>query len=887
MKTAIGLGIMVYMFCFAAGAQSQSISRSTVALDSGWEFRQVVAEPHPGASPNPSPNAAPTDAKTAAATSSSSVQWLPAEVPGDVHLDLLRNKLIPDPNYRDNEAKLQWIQDAEWEYRRTLDITPEMLSRQNIELVFEGLDTYSKVYLNDREILTADNMFREWRVAVKSYLKAGPNQLRVVFPSPIKAAAEVARSDKWRAEIKAAEKTYVRKAAYEYGWDWGPTFVTSGIWRPVKLEVWDGARVSDLNIRQRDISAEVAHINAEVEITAMAAASAAVTIGWSEAGHGGEVARKLELRPGLNRIDVPFDIQKPALWYPAGYGAQPIYKFSAQVKVGKQVLDEKDVRTGLRSVVLRREPDPWGRSFEFVINGIPVFAKGADVIPFDSFPSRVTTAQYRRILQSAVDANMNMIRHWGGGYYESDEFYEICDELGIMVWQDFMFGNEWQPGTYAFKQNVEKEVEHQLRRLRNHPSIVVWCGNNETEASWNWERVRDIAGQETRVRMWQDYLTLFSSVIERTVYKMAPETPFWPSSPSADYEDVSENYQSGDAHDWSVWHGRVPFSEYEKHFPRFATEYGFQSFPEQRTIDAFTLPEDRTGIFTPVMLAHQKNKEGNSIIHDYLLRDYPEPKDFPSFLYVSQVLQAEGIKVGAEHLRRLRPRAMGSIYWQLNDCWPVASWSSIDYFGRWKALQYYARRFYSPLLVSPHVENGSLAVYVVSDKTTPTAASLRLRIMKFDGTVLSDSQQAVQVPELSSQIYINKPLSEFVNANGTDAAQIFATADLTIDGKVASRNLVYLAPTKQVSLPAAQINRELTKDGSGYRLRLSSPVLARSVYVSFGELDATPSDNYFDLLPGESLEITIPSAAGLDPLRTALQVRSLQDAFAASSPAQP
>ena len=293
MKTAIGLGIMVYMFCFTANAQSQPTSRHTVALDSGWEFRQVVAEPHPGAGPNtsPSPSLGPNDAHADVkpAPASSSVHWLPADVPGDVHLDLLRNKLIPDPYYRDNEAKLQWIQDADWEYRRTLDVTPEMLSRQNIELVFEGLDTYSKVYLNDHEILTADNMFREWRVAVKSYLKAGPNQLRVVFPSPIKAAAEVARSDKWRTEIKAAEKTYVRKAAYEYGWDWGPTFVTSGIWRPVKLEIWDGARVSDLNIRQRDISADVAHINAEVEITAAAAASATVTIAWSEAGNGGDV----------------------------------------------------------------------------------------------------------------------------------------------------------------------------------------------------------------------------------------------------------------------------------------------------------------------------------------------------------------------------------------------------------------------------------------------------------------------------------------------------------------------------------------------------------------------------------------------------------------------
>jgi beta-mannosidase len=388
--------------------------------------------------------------------------------------------------------------------------------------------------------------------------------------------------------------------------------------------------------------------------------------------------------------------------------------------------------------------------------------------------------------------------------------------------------------------------------------------------------------------MWQDYLTVFSGILARTVNRLAPETPYWPSSPSADYEETSPSFQSGDFHDWSVWHGRVPFSEYEQHFPRFMTEYGFQSFPEMRTVEAFTQPEDRASIFTPVMLAHQKNTEGNSIIHDYMLKYYSEPRDFPSFLYASQVLQAEGIKVGAEHLRRLRPRSMGSIFWQLNDCWPVASWSSIDYFGRWKALQYYARRFYSPLLVSPHVEDGNFNVYVISDKTAPTAARLRLRLFTLAGKSLSDSTQEIQVPELSSKIYIQRPLAEFVNANGADAANIFAVADLLVDGKSVSSNVLYFVPAKLVTLPQPQISVDLAKSGDAYRLRLSSPALARSVYISFGALDATPSDNYFDLIPGQPVEITITSAAPLDQLRTQLKLISLADAFAQpSAAAQP
>jgi beta-mannosidase len=841
--------------------------RTSVDLNSGWQFRQRL----------------PATATPA--------EWRPATVPGDVHLDLLANKLIPDPFYRDNEAKLQWIQDADWEYRTTITATPGVLSHDHVDLAFDGLDTSAEVSLNGHLILTADNMFRGWRADAKLLLKPGANELMVFFPSPIKVSERIALTDKWHGQTPAQDKSYVRKAAYEYGWDWGPTFVTSGIWRAAHLEIWDDARIDDVYIHQREITAALARIDAAVDVVASKTEKATVAVTYAGGGgKGHEGKAQVTLVPGENHIVLPVEIANPALWYPVGYGAQSIYTWNAKVSVDGHDADMATTRTGLRSVVLRRDKDQWGRSFEFVVNGIPIFAKGADVIPFDSFPSRVTTAQYRHILESARGANMNMIRHWGGGYYETDEFYQMCDELGIMVWQDFMFGNDWQPGTYAFREQVAKEAEYQVTRLRNHPSIVIWSGNNETEEALQWEKNSKISNAldaKGQVRIWQDYLLLFSSVIPRVVERLNPETPYWPSSPSADYEDdLAPGQTSGDMHDWSVWHGRVPFSEYEKHHPRFMTEYGFQSFPEMKTVEAFTEPADRTSIFTPVMLAHQKNNEGNSIIHDYLLKDYAEPKDFASFLYVSQVLQAEGIKIGAEHLRRERPRTMGSIYWQLNDCWPVASWSSIDYYGRWKALQYYARRFYAPVLVSPHVEDGALAVYIVSDKTAAETAQLRTRLMKFDGTVVSEKNQQVSVPALSSAIYQRMPLSDLVPP-GIDSASVFIRSDLTVDGKLVSTNLTYLVPTHEIHLPPTTIQTDVQPASGGYAMRLSSPVLARDVYLTFGSLDVEPSDNYIDLLPGQPVEITLKTTAAIDQVRSQLKVVSLVDAFAASPAALP
>jgi beta-mannosidase len=875
MRAAIAGRVMCCaLLCAAVGlggnmAQAQTKTQNAVlVLDHGWQFRQVAA------------GAQAEDG------------WLPATVPGDVHLDLLANKKIDDPFFRDNESKLQWIEKESWEYRVNFTVTPAMMARSNVDLVFDGLDAAAQVTLDGEKVLSADNSFRVWRVAAKSHLHAGKNMLRVVFPSPIKAAADAAASDFFRVHSKTEEKTYIRKPAYEYGWDWGPRFVTSGIWKPVRIEAWDRVRIADFAIRQRDVSKDVAHLDAEVEIESAAAGVAHLTFEHDMCGvytrnSTFDGIRDVTLQAGRNVIDFPIEIKNPHLWYPAGYGGQSRYSFWVKVTVGQQLVDTGSIVTGLRSIVLDRHLDKWGRSFQLIVNGIPVFAKGADVIPFDSFPNRVTTANYRRILESARGANMNMIRHWGGGYYESDEFYAICDELGIMVWQDFMFGNDWQPGTYAFKLNIEAEAEDQVRRLRNHPSIVIWCGNNETESAFNWGERKTLPA-DVKFLMWQDYLTEFSGILPRVVARLDAETPYWPSSPSSDYEAVSPVYHSGDDHFWDVWHGRVQFATYETDHSRFVTEFGFQSFPEMKTIEAFTQPEDRAGIFTPVMLAHQKNNEGNSIIHDYLLRDYSEPKDFASFLYVSQVLQAEGIKIGAEHWRRSRPETMGTIFWQLNDCWPVASWSSIDYYGRWKALQYYARRFYAPILVSPHVEDGALKVYIVSDKTKAEPMTLRVRLMNFDGKVLMEETNAVSVEPLASKVYLDWPLKKLADAGAADTSRVFVVADVRVSGAtdstanetVISRNLVYLAPVKDVHLKPAQLKVETSGANGSYKVRIASPVLARSVYLAFGSLDADVSDNYFDLLPGETAEIAVKCTASLDVLKAQLKVISLTDAFA-------
>src|SRR5580692_991247 len=858
------------LFCSFVASRLEAAEPSSRNLDAGWQFRAVA-------------NTDRSDVK----------QWHPATVPGVVQTDLLHSGLIPDPFDRDNEFRLQWVGLADWEYQTTFQVDAAALAHDHVDLVFDGLDTFADVYLNGQAVLHAENMFRHWRIPAKTALKAGPNTLRIVFHSAVEKMIPYVKSlpyilpsistHNYGNEENIATAPYTRKAPYNYGWDWGPRFMTEGIWQPVRLETWDALRIENFHIHQQNITADLANLTAEVEIDADRPTTATLALAHDEMSgpQTTDGTQTLQLNAGINHVSVPVRIISPKLWYPVGYGPQNRYRFSASIKFGREVVARAETRTGLRSIELRRVADQWGKSFEFVVNGISVFAKGADVIPFDSFPNRVTPEIHRNILQAARDAHMNMVREWGGGYYESDDFYDICDELGIMVWQEFMFGGDMVPGDVSFQENVRQEAVDQIKRLRDHPSIVIWCGNNEIETGWNhWgdrQEFKESISAEARERVWQDYVIMFADILKSAVGEYGDPVPYTPSSPSADFEAVPDNQHNGDMHYWQVWHAQAPASDYTLQFPRFMSEFGFQSFPEMRTIGAYAKPED-FDIRSTVMQAHQKNKGGNERILTYMLREYREPKDFAAFVYLSQVQQAEIIKIGAEHLRRQRPRTMGSLYWQLNDCWPVASWASIDYYGRWKALHYYARRFYDDVLISPFLHDDKIDVYVVSDNLQPLSATIHMHLLDFSGNSLLEQTKEVQVPAQSNAIYFT--VDKATLSAKADLRKSFLVFDLDVAGKKVSRNLIFFDVTHDLELPVApKIETTFNKSGEESTITLQSQKLARNVYLSFGDLDVKISENYFDLLPGEPVTLRLKSPATLDQIRGAMKVMSLTEAF--------
>jgi beta-mannosidase len=864
--------------CFAqphaVQAQSSSVAGSTrdVLVDSGWEFRSLNATDHP-----------------------ETATWRSATVPGVVPLDLLAAKLIPDPFYRDNEQKLQWMGLTDWEYRTTLNVTPAQLAHRHVELVFDGLDTFADVFLNDQPVLHADNMFRTWRVDAKPALHPGVNSLRVVFHSAITTMMPTVKAMAIKlptvVQVQAASEEgiatdpYVRKAPYSYGWDWGPRFANEGIWKDVHLVTWDNARIERLHIAQNNITAGVAQIEAQIDVVADHAQTATFAVTCQPISSNGAVSATatVHLTAGENHLTLPMEIVHPALWYPAGYGAQARYEFHATL-TGAGLSDHINARTGLRSVELRREYDKIGQSFFFLINGKPVFAKGADVIPFDSFAPRVTPAQHRQILQSAVDAHMNMVREWGGGYYESDDFYDIADELGIMVWQEFMFGGAQIPGGTEFRENVRAEAIDQVDRLRNHPSIVLWCGNNEVETGWyHWGDRTDFKkalSKDQQEKVWQDYLLVMEDVLKSVVAQHAPDVPYTPSSPHADYEHIPDIQTAGDMHYWAVWGATVPYDEYNKITPRFMSEFGFQSFPEMRTIRSFAEPGDLS-LNSPVMLEHQKNNGGNDRIKKYMDAEYPAPKDFASFVYLSQVQQAEAIRVAADHLRSSRPRTMGLMFWQLNDCWPVASWASIDYFGRWKALQFYAKKFYADLAVAPYLHDGFIDTTLISDLDHPVQAKLTVTLMGFDGKLYSTSEQGYTLPAASARQVSHLAVTDLLGSHS--AADTFARFLLTVNGKPVADRAIYFDHVRNLHLPAANIQPTWSTAGGKTLLTLRSATLARNVWIGFGDRDAKLSDNSFDLLPGIPVTVEVDSKTSQTVLQRSLELTSLRDAFASSA----
>ncbi|MDR0688049.1 MAG: glycoside hydrolase family 2 protein [Prevotellaceae bacterium] len=814
--------------------------------------------------------------------------WYPATVPGVVHTDLLANKLIDDPFFRLNERGLQWIDKEDWIYRTYFSVSREELAQTNLRLRFYGLDNYADVYLNGEKLLAADNMFREWTVDVKGKVKQDSNLLYIYFHSPIK--VDIPKFDalpyQYRTGPDQSENggifdkrvsIFARKAGYQYGWDCGPRFVTTGVWRPVTLEAWSNVRIESVHVQQRSVSRSKATLTVSVEALADAdVPGAKLVVRDKSAGKTCGVAT-VNLRQGINLASVDFSIKNPKLWWSNGLGEPNLYTFEVALTAAAAKLDEREVTTGLRSLKVVSEPDEHGEAFYFELNGVKVFAKGANYIPQDNFLPRVTAEQYEKTVMDAVNANMNTLRVWGGGVYECDLFYELCDRHGIMVWQDFMFACSLYPSEGAFLENIRREAIDNVKRLRNHPSIALWCGNNEVYyfwTLWSYDEYYRRQNPEYEKIIWRQYADLFNGVLPDVVASYSPGTFYLSSSP---YNKDKDEEHNGDRHYWGVWHGNAPTAEFNTVRSRFFSEYGFQSFPEFESVKRFAPDSADWSITSEVMMAHQRaGSYANPRIAEYLQREYRQPQKFEDFLYMSQVLQGDAIKTAIEAHRRDMPYCMGTLFWQHNDCWPVASWASRDYYGRWKAQHYFAREAYRDVLVSPIVEGQRLSVFVVSDRLTPTEGVLHLKVMKPDGALVGELSRRLTAPANASRRQLSLDLDSLLN--GTPRNEALVTVQLVDKTGKVYKNRYFLTLQKDVDFPAVNISRSVRPVVGGFEVNLSSDKFARAVFLSLSGSDYFFEDNYFDILPGQTVCVRVKTSLPEAEFSRQLRITSMNSA---------
>lgn len=803
-----------------------------------------------------------------------------ATVPGTIHTDLIANNFIEDPFYRTNEKQQQCIDKKDWEYTTNLNITTEAFEKKNMVLNFEGLDTYADVFLNDRLILQADNMFRTWEVNIKSLVKIGDNKLKVLLHSPIKKGLELLETAPYpypaindqseNGEIGNKKvSVFTRKAAYHYGWDWGPRLVTSGIWRPIILKAWNDLRITDVFIQQPKVTKDLAELILDVELEVDEPFSGSINI-INQSTHVVYTSSNVDFNTGIQKVSLPFAIENPKLWWSKGLGEPNLYEFIVEIlDQTSKIICKKEAETGLRSLKLIREKDSIGESFLFELNGIRVFIKGANYIPNDNFLPRVTKNDYEKVIKDAVDANMNMLRVWGGGIYENDYFYKLCDENGLLIWQDFMFACSMYPGDAPFLENIKQEAIDNVIRLRNHPSIALWCGNNEinaawhhyTKGGWGWKELYTQTQQE---EIQRTYLTIFHDILPTVVTTYTDGDAYWPSSPQAGFEpEKHAGYEntSGDMHYWGVWHGLHSFEDFEKYKARFMSEYGFQSFPDFETVKKYALPEDYN-IESPVMASHQRSGIGNLRIKEYMGFYYKTPNNFEDFLYMSQVLQARALKTAIETHRGAMPYCMGTMYWQINDCWPVASWSSTDYYHKWKAAHYIIKKAYEPILISAKPIGKNMAIIGVSDLLKDTEGTLKLTLLNFNGKEKSSRSLPVNLVQNTSTKIYEIPTRKILR--GANSKKVVLKIEFLGTDNIRSENLYYFKEPKRLKFKEPVIKTEMVeRDGKSF-LKVSADKLVKDLYLNFPNQSVFLSDNYFDLLPHETKWVDLSSANKLD-----------------------
>ena len=766
--------------------------------------------------------------------------WLPATIPGTVHTDLLNNKIITDPFFGSNEKQLQWIENEDWEYKTTFLISKEELTNEHCILEFEGLDTYAEVFLNGKQILVANNMFRTWNIDVKNSVLIGKNEMKIIFSSAVKKGKEEAA--KLPYVMPGDEKVFTRKAQYQYGWDWGPRFVTAGIWKKVQLHFWNSAMITNVKYNQKALTDSYAELEFSINIQSAIIGKFQIVIN--------DKSEDIQLQKGENVVTIPYSIQNPKRWWPNGLGEANLYSFEIYLIGNNQNSDKKQLKIGLRTIELIQEKDAIGQSFYFKVNGIPVFMKGANYIPPDSFLPRTTDSIYKSVVKNAVEANMNLLRVWGGGVYAEDIFYDECDKNGILVWQDFMFACAMYPGDKAFLDSVKNEVIDNVTRLQNHPCIALWCGNNEIDEGWhNWgwqKQFKYTLEQETSI--WNDYKKLFQELIPQTLGELLStnENRYWSSSPSIGW-GKKESLTQGDSHYWGVWWGMEPFEMYEKKVGRFMSEYGFQGMPNWETFKSFT-NEDELNLNSEAVKNHQKHPTGYATIQSYMEREYKIPKSFEDYTYVSQLVQAEGMKTAIEPHRRAKPNCMGTLYWQLNDCWPVTSWSSVDYFGRWKAFHYQVKRSFENVLISIKEDEDDYKVYIINDDFNTFKGDLSIILYDFNGKKIIEINEPITCNENSAELKIAIPKINFKKYKKVNTV---LSVSFTSKNKT-TKSLFYFVKPKDLNLSKPNIKIKVVDSNT---IEISTDVLAKNVFLTQG--NAFFSDNYFDLLPNEKRNISI------------------------------
>ncbi|WP_299113742.1 glycoside hydrolase family 2 protein [uncultured Winogradskyella sp.] len=761
--------------------------------------------------------------------------WKSVTVPGNIFSDLLDHQLIEDSFVGDNEKKVQWVSDTDWEYKTMFSVDKETLEKKHLELSFEGLDTYAFVYLNDSLILKTNNAFRGFDVNVKPNLKA-ENELRILFESTSK--QETIKKEKLDYELPEGERIFTRKAQFQYGWDWGPKLNTSGIWRPIKLVSWNDYKIDNINFIQNQITDSIANLTVEIDDRIFLKNSIKY-----ELYINGEMSPLSPEKP-----EIPFKIKNPKLWWPHNLGEPYLYDIKVIVKDGEKILDSVSTKYGIRDIELITEKDSIGESFYFKVNGQSIYAKGANYIPQNSLQNKVTDAHYEKLLDNVVEANMNMLRVWGGGIYENDIFYDLCNEKGILVWQDFMFACAMYPGDDDFLKNVKQEAVDNVKRLRNHASIALWCGNNENSEGWHrwgWQAGRSETEKE---EIWNNYLKVFDSILPETVSKYT-DTDYWESSPKYGRGNPKYKYD-GDAHDWWIWHDAYPFEHLEENVPRFMSEFGFQSLPTYETI-RYINQNDSIEISSEGFKNHQKHSRGFQLIDEYMRRDFPVPNSAENYVYMSQLLQAYGITKGIEAQRRAKPYNMGTLYWQLNDCWPSVSWSSIDYFGNWKALHYKAKRSFEDVLISSKIENDTLKTWIVNDKLDKVAGRIHMKLMDFKGNVIWENTQTRIVEANVSQLIIEQNL-EAINFKKDSAVLVYTFKDKT--------SFFFFVKAKDLQLNQADINTEIIKVEDGFNIELSSETFQKDVFL-YADMKGHFSDNFFNMLPNKTYSIHFKTEA--------------------------